>query len=212
MPSRYGVLRRLKRQTTARSIQQESKRLTSPRFPCRGAGKPYRAGRKRRPLQRGSSSRRTSAAPAASASSLPRATLRASGTIPQLVHGCSRSAGTQPERPLERRGDLVRRLDPVGRDVDRADQHVLAVEQPDQLDRHVRVGAFQRHLVDARAGEQRKRLLVLPPLAAQRLLPIDVRLDAVAVADVNRGLATQPLRSALERRARPSRALRRNRR
>src|SRR5207249_10877753 len=72
-------------------------------------------------------------------------------------------------------------------------------QQTDQLDRHMRVGAFERNLVDRRARERRERLLVLAPLAAERLFPIDVRLDAVAVADVHGGRAAQTLRGTLER-------------
>ena len=44
-----------------------------------------------------------------------------------------------------------------------------------------------------------KDLLVLAPFAAERLLPVDVGLDAVAVADVHRGLAREALGRALER-------------
>ena len=55
--------------------------------------------------------------------------------------------------------------------------------------------------------EGREDLLVLAPFLAERRLPVDVRLDAVAVADVHRGLALQPLRGALERRHAPLRRL-----
>jgi hypothetical protein len=55
------------------------------------------------------------------------------------------------------------------------------------------------NLVDRRGGEQRKRLLVLAPLGAQRLLPLVVGLDAVAVADVDGGLRRQPGTRALQR-------------
>src|SRR5688572_32706074 len=75
-PPRYGVLRRLKRQTTGRSIAEENLRLDKTPAGMRG---PLRA--RFRPLlgegapprhQVPASSRRTSAAPAASASSFPR--------------------------------------------------------------------------------------------------------------------------------------------
>ena len=59
--------------------------------------------------------------------------------------------------------------------------------------------AFERDLVDAALGERRKDLLVLTPLGAERSLPVDVGLDAVAVADVDRRLARQALGGALER-------------
>ena len=48
-------------------------------------------------------------------------------------------------------------------------------------------------------GERREHLLVLAPFLAQRLLPVDVGLDAVAVADVDGGRAGQALRRALQR-------------
>src|SRR5689334_25419949 len=41
--------------------------------------------------------------------------------------------------------------------------------------------------------------ILLPPLRAERRLPVDVRLDAVAVADVHRRLAFDAFRGALER-------------
>ena len=44
---------------------------------------------------------------------------------------------------------------------------------------------------------------VLAPLGAQRALPVDVRLDAVAVADMHRGGARQALGRALQRRHAP---------
>ena len=44
-----------------------------------------------------------------------------------------------------------------------------------------------------------KDLLVLAPLAAERLLPVDVRLDAVAVADVHGGGAFEPVDGAMQR-------------
>ena len=69
------------------------------------------------------------------------------------------------QRRRDRRGDLLGRLDRVGGDVDHADHHVLALEQPHQLGRHVRVVALERDLVDAALRERGKHLLVLAPLA-----------------------------------------------
>ena len=63
----------------------------------------------------------------------------------------------------------------------------------------MRIRAFERNLRDGRVREQGKRVLVLPPLGAERLLPFDVGLDAVAVADVHRGRALQVLRRPFER-------------
>ena len=48
-------------------------------------------------------------------------------------------------------------------------------------------------------GQRREDRLVLAPFAAQRRLPVDVGLDAVAVADVHRRRALEALRGALQR-------------
>ena len=142
----------------------------------------------------------------------PRATSRASGHHPAVGAGIEAIRGHVLQRRADRRRDVLRRLDAVGGDVDRADQHVLAGEEADELDRHVRVRAFERHLVDRRLREQRKRVLVLPPFAAERLLPVVVRLDAVAVADVDGGRAARGPAPRAPARRRPSRGPRRNRR
>ena len=101
-------------------------------------------------------------------------------------------------------GDLLRRLDDIRRDVDAADQHVLALEQADQLDRHVRIAAFERDLVDPARRERGEGLLVLAPMLAERRLPVVVGLDAVAVADMDGGRASKPLRRRARARRRPS--------
>src|SRR5262252_10109907 len=85
------------------------------------------------------------------------------------------------------RGHLVRALDLLARDVDSANLHVLAVEQLQQGDRNTGISAFDRNLTDSALGQRRENLLVLPPFAAERCLPVDIGLDAVAVADVNGG-------------------------
>src|SRR5208283_4406246 len=93
--------------------------------------------------------------------------------VPRQGHHAAVGAGIYPFRRHERergangRGDLFRALYAVGRDIDRADQHILALQQPDELERDVRVGAFERDLVNGRACEQRERMLVLPPLAPE---------------------------------------------
>ncbi len=47
--------------------------------------------------------------------------------------------------------------------------------------------------------QRRENFLVLPPFRAQRVLPVDVGLDAVPVADVHRSAAFQPLDGAVQR-------------
>ena len=153
------------------------------------------------------SRRRANAAPCARAYSFASATSRRIGAMPQLVHGNKLLGRHMLCRVLDHRGDLVRRLHRVRRHVDRADQHVLAGQQPQQPQRHVRIAAFQRHLVDLAGGQHREGRLVLPPLGAEAGLPVDVRLDAVAVTDMHRGLARQPLRRAFQRRDAPGRDL-----
>src|SRR6185437_706401 len=76
--------------------------------------------------------------------------------------------------------DFLRGFDVVGRDIDRAQEHVLALEQREEAQRHAGVRAFERDLIDAARRQRREDLLVLPPLAPQALLPVDIGLDAVA--------------------------------
>src|SRR2546425_4702465 len=95
--------------------------------------------------------------------------------------------------------DLFSRFDAIGRYVDDADQHVLALQQLQQLDRHLRMDAFERDLLDPAPCQGREDLRVLAPLAAERPLPVDVGLDAVAVADVHTGGALQALDRPVQR-------------
>src|SRR6185295_5034717 len=83
--------------------------------------------------------------------------------------------------------------------VDHADKQVFAVQERQQIQRHVRVDAFQRDLADPAFGKRREKLLVLPPLFAKRILPVDVGLDTVAVADVHGGLALEPVNGTVHR-------------
>src|SRR5262249_9622216 len=53
---------------------------------------------------------------------------------------------------------------------------------------------LDRALVDRREG-----LFILPPFAAERLLPVGVGLNAVAVADMHGGGAEHPFGGALQR-------------
>src|SRR4051794_17788541 len=94
--------------------------------------------------------------------------------------------------------NLFRLLYFLSSDVDGADHHVLAFEQADQFERHFRVMALEGHLIDRRAREQRKGAFILAPLGPERFLPVDIRLDAVAVTDVNGRLAFQTIRCALQ--------------
>src|SRR5437763_5836320 len=104
-------------------------------------------------------------------------------------------AGVKPlrrhkaQRVLDRRGDLLGRLCLIARDIDRADQDVLAMEERQQFDRHMRMGAFERDLVDMARRERREDALVLPPFTPERRLPFDIGRDAVTVADMDCGLA-----------------------
>ena len=67
-------------------------------------------------------------------------------------------------------------------------------------------GCTRASLVDPALRQRRKNLLVLPPLDAERLLPVDIGLDAVAVADVHRSGARQARRSRGAAPRRPSAA------
>src|SRR5205823_14174227 len=60
------------------------------------------------------------------------------------------------------------------------------------------VDALERDLVDLAFCEGGKDLLVLPPLAAEGLFPVEVRLDAVAVADVDHGGALDAFDGAVQ--------------
>ena len=121
----------------------------------------------------------------------PRATSRASGTIPQLVHGVQALGGRRGEACADDRGDLLGRLDGVGGHVDGAEQDVLVAEELDQRERarassrtparRRRCGSPRAAGTSARTGATRRRAS----------LPVDVGLDAVAVADVHDGAARE---------------------
>ena len=142
---------------------------TAPSHACSAALTPRREGGARalvvEPSQPNRS--RASLAPSPSAFSLANAMSHCIGAMPQLVQGKIRSRGTIAHRLLDRRRDLFRRLDLIARDVDDADQHVLALQKPDQLHRHARILRLDRNLLDAALGDRRKNLLVLPPLASR---------------------------------------------
>ena len=103
-------------------------------------------------------------------------------------------------RRFDGRGDLFRRLDLVGGDIDHADQNVLALEQrASACSGTLRMDALERNLLDLALRQRRENLLVLAPLAAERVLPVDIGLDAVAVADVHGGGAFEALDGAMQR-------------
>ncbi len=65
--------------------------------------------------------------------------------------------------------------------------------------RHVGIGALERHLVDAARIERREDLLVLSPLFSQRVLPVEIFLNPVAVADVHGRRALEALDGPVQR-------------
>ena len=134
-------------------------------------------------------------APPPSARSLAAATSRSIGAMPQLVHG--RCFAGVLERGADG-GHFLQGLDLVGGDVDHAHQHVLALEQLHQLGRHVRMDASSETcliLLFASAGKISSYWRQESP----SLLPVEVGLDAVAVADVHAGRALQAGDRALQR-------------
>src|SRR5262249_7162867 len=88
---------------------------------------------------------------------------------------------------------LLWSLDLVGCHVDHTDEHVLAVEKRQQLERNVRIDALDRNLADPAFADRWKNLLILPPFAAERVFPIDVGFNAVAVTDVHGGGAFEAI-------------------
>src|SRR2546427_9902327 len=76
----------------------------------------------------------------------------------------------ESHRRADRRRDLPGFLHGVVRDVDGSDQDVLALEKREQLERHARIRALQRNLVDLRSGEHGKGGLVWPPFGTEGLL------------------------------------------
>src|SRR5258708_33286247 len=94
--------------------------------------------------------------------------------------------------------EFLCRLDAIRRDVDDPDENVFSLQQPQQLERDLRMDAFERDLLDAAFRQRREDLLVLAPLRPERLLPVEIGLDAVAVADMHDRRAFQPLNGALE--------------
>jgi len=74
----------------------------------------------------------------------------------------------------------------------------LPFEQREQTHRHFRVAALDRHLIDTASGKCGEYLLVLPPFGAECRLPVHIRLDAVAVADMDGGLAFQARACAMQ--------------
>ena len=123
--------------------------------------------------------------------------------MPQFVLGRSLSASTNLQRPAEGVGDFVRGLDRLARHVDGPEHDFLAADELDEVHRDMGVLAFQRDDVDGGPLQKRERLLVLPPFRPEGRLPVGVRLDPVAVADVHGCLRTQPFCRPLQRRHSP---------
>ena len=114
--------------------------------------------------------------------------------MPQLV-----VARLAPRREfhdlVDHPGDIVRGLDVIARDIDDAGLHHLALEQGSSSSGTLDCGIRSRP-AGSGSGRSPEDLLILPPLAAERLLPVGVGLDAVAIADVNGRGAGQALRGA----------------
>ena len=146
----------------------------------------------------------TSAAPAASARSLPRATSRDSGTMPQLVHGIQPLGRDVGQRGADRGGDVLRASRP-GRWRRRSPRPARPCLPAGRSARAGRA-SWRIRATPGRspsAASSGKVCSYCRHFVAQRLLPVDVGLDAVAVADVDGGRAGQALRGALERRHAP---------
>src|SRR5207248_6089947 len=71
----------------------------------------------------------------------------------------------------------------------------------------MRMGAFERDLVDMARRERREDALVLPPFLPERRLPFDIGRDAVAVADMDCGLAGETVDRAVQGGDAPARDL-----
>ena len=84
-------------------------------------------------------------------------------------------------------GHLLRCLHRFGGNVDHAGQNIFSAQQFEEFERHIGIRDFNRHLINRRVGQQGERLLILTPLVSEALLPLDVGLHAVSVADVDRG-------------------------
>lgn len=83
--------------------------------------------------------------------------------------------------------DIIRRFHRVAGDIDDAGLNDLALQQREQIERDPGIAAFDRNLLDRAGIDRGEDLLILPPLAPERLLPVGIGLDAVAVADVHGG-------------------------
>jgi len=90
------------------------------------------------------------------------------------IHGRHAAVGARVEmlrrHVFRRRGDharhFLRRLDRIVGHVDDTDEHVLALQQLEERDRHLRMYAFERDLVELALRERREDFLVLAPFVA----------------------------------------------
>ena len=87
---------------------------------------------------------------------------------------------------------LFRGFDSMAGDIDRPDHHLFTADQLQQIHRHARVVALERDNIKGRFLQLRESLFILSPLGAQRLFPVGIGLDAIAVADMHRCLTLQP--------------------
>ena len=132
-------------------------------------------------------------APSTSAFSFIFATMRASGFMPQSLLNVTLSAGMCLIEPPDPIGDLRRRLDRVGPDVEHAELDALVGRQTlEEVHAvHVAVGVIQHELVDARRAEEVRqhglvalRIVgaedVVAPGVPEAEVPADLRVHAVA--------------------------------
>ncbi len=150
---------------------------------------------------------RASAAPLPSASSLAAAMSRRIGAMPQLVEATTRSFGTC----LSTASMVAATSSGVSISSVATSITPIATSLPLSSDSSSIGTLALRHSTDTWSNPARRQrgenLLVLPPLAAERRLPVDVGLDAVAVADVHRGRAFEAVDRAVQRLDAPGRNL-----
>ena len=133
------------------------------------------------------------AAPSASECSFIFATMRARGFMPQSVLSVNALGRNGREDLPDASGDLLRRFDRVGADIEHADLDVLVLRKVlQELDAgHVAIGVIEHELVDAWGVEEiRQHGLValgvagaqdvVAPSIAEAEVPADLRIDAIA--------------------------------
>ena len=86
---------------------------------------------------------------------------------------------------------LPRGFNGIGRHIDGPHHHLLAPNEFNQIHGNARVVTFQRDHVDTGFLQLGEGFLVLPPLRPQRLLPVRVGLDAIAIANMHGGFTLE---------------------